>query len=113
MKSKAQQLAEERYPYTKDKVLQNVVINAQRAAFIAGYEADKWISVEDALPIENEDVLMAVEYRASKFKEHGVSIYVGFIDEYKGWHFGEQGEHIGPEREVKYWQPLPSPPKTK
>jgi hypothetical protein len=39
MKSKAEQLAEERYPYIKDKVIQNVVINAQRAAFIAGYEA--------------------------------------------------------------------------
>jgi hypothetical protein len=102
MKSKAQQLAEERYPYVDcgHEQLDNVTrrnIDEIRAAFIAGYEADKWIRVEDELPNEYDTVLIWDDdcvYSA---------IYL------KG---GFEDEHGNPYNKVTNWQPLPSPPKT-
>ena len=71
--TRTEQLAEERYPYNHDGTLTtmpvNDIIEKQRAAFIAGYEADKWIRVEDDLPEESGRYLGFIEEIISKLSD--------------------------------------------
>jgi hypothetical protein len=108
MKSKAEQLAEERYPYVDcgHEQLDNVTrrnIDEIRAAFIAGYEADKWIRVEDELPTkedadENGKLLVWREMNPDQ-----KAIEKSIMD----WSMLRYCD-----KETTHWQPLPSPPKT-
>jgi len=68
-------------------------------------DAVEWVSVEDGLPEESQDVL--ISYKTIDGKRY---IYTGFY--FLGiWHFAEQGEEIGFQRKVTHWMPLPAPPK--
>lgn len=106
-----QKLAEDKYPYIENdhasaRVISRLITDKQREAFIAGYEMDRWIRVEDELPEKAKPVLLY----------NGLWIGVGYydknhehnIDEEPKWS-DETGEYI-PE-DVTHWQPLPQPPK--
>jgi hypothetical protein len=111
MENKQEEIAQVIYPITTYKNMwEQAVVERERTAWVAGYNYDKWIRVEDGLPEESDDVIMLVETLISG--KTLTNIYTGFIDQYQGWHFGEHGEHIGPDRKVTHWQPLPAPPKT-
>jgi hypothetical protein len=104
MKSKAEQLAEERYQiYPTDNAEMSLLVKAQRAAFIAGYEADKWIRVSEQLPTkkdadENGKVLVWREMNPDQ-KAMEKSIMDWSMVKYC-------------DKEATHWQPLPQPPKT-
>jgi hypothetical protein len=103
MGNKAQQLAEERYPDEYVEVfLGNAVTikrDVERAAFIAGYEADKWISVEDELP-------NATDADSS-------NCVLGWDRLYNRSHKCDWKDISEMPLRFSHWQPLPSPPKTK
>jgi hypothetical protein len=67
---------------------------------------DTWIPVGEKLPAVYEMVSVVIRY-----KDYKPCIYTGYVDEYGGFHFGEHGEHIGPERVATHWRPLPELPK--
>jgi hypothetical protein len=73
---------------------------------------EEWIEIKEGceMPEVFEDVLMFVESSLSNGKIVR-TIYTGFRDDYEGWHFGEEGEHIGPERKATHWRKLPEAPK--
>jgi hypothetical protein len=97
MKGKAQQLAEERYPYYMRPMVVEYTANKHadelRASFIAGYEADKWISFDEQDPPVNERILLLDN-------EHNIEVNEIICDP------------ILCNGEFTHWQPLPSPPKT-
>jgi hypothetical protein len=73
---------------------------------------EEWVEIKEGceMPEVSEDVLMFVESSLSNGKIVR-TIYTGFRDDYEGWHFGEEGEHIGPERKATHWRKLPEAPK--
>ena len=61
-------------------------------------EPSGWISVEERMPEDSEDVLMYFGH-----------IYMGFHTS-EGWHFAEEGERVGGLRFITHWMPLPKKP---
>lgn len=61
---------------------------------------DKWISVHDMLPPDNEDVLVLISEKT------GYSIEISFYSQRK-----DEWAYMYDEREVLYWQPLPALPE--
>lgn len=77
-----------------------------RAQYAQGYsdgraDAQRWISVEERLPEDYEDVVIIMRNGASSW-------YRVAYREYGGWSFG--GGRRAPD-EVTHWMPLPEPPK--
>jgi hypothetical protein len=99
---KAEQMAEQEYTYN-DTVYKAVTLR-ERAAYIKGWNADKWISVEEKLPIEedadeNGKVLIWREMNPDQ-KAMEKSIMDWSMLKYC-------------DKKTTHWQPLPLPPKTK
>lgn len=100
---KLAEIAEERYPY--HPIMTSHERNVQdhiRAAFIAGDQRDRWISVETELPKEQTRVLAAFQ---------GVHMGVVVVAGYMGngeWY--SRGENL--TGAITHWMPLPSPPTT-
>lgn len=76
----------------------------KRAAFIAGDQRDRWISVEDALPELGKDVLvcstggvMLLPHRTIKNSTTGQIHWLAYGEPYD-------------VDSITHWQPLPSPP---
>jgi hypothetical protein len=106
----AEQMAEQEYPIIR---LDNGedLNESERTAYIKGWEADKWVRVEDGLPVTEE--------------EFGQSDYVLALDDLDSqpvvcWYNSRSKEWIVAHYKadslpitVTHWQPLPSPPKTK
>ena len=97
----AEKMVEQEYPLPRNKWAAGTYLDNNlkaRTAYVKGWEADKWISVEDGLPTEND------------------ADSLGFVI---AWHEKTQLSvvvHWAVARvQPKYthWQPLPSPPKTK
>lgn len=71
----------------------------------------EWISVEDRLPEENEQVLIT----------DGSDVFYAYKYYYEGWDYqiaedfdGEEGvfsTNAMKEKHVTHWMPLPEPPK--
>jgi len=87
----AEQMAEREYPDAND-ALDVIKRDWQRTAYVKGWEADKWIRVEEHQPDIDEYVLWCGD---------DGNCFVECIDKddfkYPAFH----------------WQPLPEPPKTK
>jgi hypothetical protein len=109
--NKAEQLAEERYPYYRRPMVVEYTANKHadelRAAFIAGYEADKWIRVEGELP-DYENIVNGYfpdgdegGRKVAEAVRSGDSVISAFPNSTASWF------------KATHWQPLPSPPKTK
>lgn len=66
---------------------------------------DRWISVDDKLPVTTMTCLIWYEYDSlwGRFRDYGISWYSG-----NGWY---QGYLNGDNIEILYWQDLPEPPK--
>lgn len=65
------------------------------------YDGPRWISVEEKLPEDYEDVVIIMRNGASSW-------YRVAYREYGGWSFGG-GRRVNDE--VTHWMPLPEPPK--
>ena len=98
--------------WTKEKPLElseiglNKILNFFKENIISAGAKDKWISVDDSLPKDGQDVLIGADIMvvASTYSNIG--------------HFGRYKNHISGDRcasytysNVKKWQPLPEPPK--
>jgi hypothetical protein len=97
------------------------IVAMKRADFIAGYEADKWIRVEDELPSGYWSDTEQEYYK--KFSQQ-VNVYVdndrvgtaAYNRETKKWFTGSlepQNYNEFDRTNVTHWQPLPEAPKTK
>jgi hypothetical protein len=94
---------------------------AQRTAYVKGYEADKWIRVEDELPDFEVDVDV-YGFRKQSNPQMGGSKPITFISRRRDlrgtplWKKGmsqvDENDFIYAEN-ITHWQPRPSPPKTK
>jgi hypothetical protein len=96
-------------------------IEASRTAFIAGWEADKWIRVEDELPDFEVDVDV-YGFRKQSHPQMGGSKPITFISrrrDLRGTPLWKSRERQVDENDficaenITHWQPRPSPPKTK
>ena len=70
----------------------------------------EWISVEEKLPEDYEYVLVWYTYFRygnynKDYSDHAIAYYV---EKYKMW-FGK--DPLGTNPRIKYWTPLPKPPK--
>lgn len=77
-------------------------------ALKAAWQMEQWVSVEDRLPEESENVLMHYELVNKKGIKH-FATYLGFYY-YGDWKFAENGDVVK-DRNVTHWMPLPQPPK--
>ena len=122
-----QEQAEKMYPEyptePKGETRYNKDINCfkKRKAFIAGakwmQERDEWISIEDRLPKSLQTVWLS--------NGNGFICLGCLVDNDDGWHWAESNGIIyidngeitseceSDDLDVRYWMPLPSPPKTK
>ena len=109
----AQKLAEERYPdepidynYGGVNIADGLNFNscqeAKRQLFIEGYLSDRWIPVTPETMPENQQIVMVwIEERKMAFQAC-----------YKDGNWSDGYGYIElSNKEIKYWQPLPSPPK--
>ena len=74
-----------------------------------GYNVSKWISVDEALPENENEVLVWFEYfRYGEYNCMYLTYGLGrYIQQYNAW----SGEDLnGTKVKVLYWQPLPEPP---
>jgi len=116
MKSKAEQMAEERYP-KEIGMSQETMQKIRRAAFTAGYEADKWIRVEDELPEYGEKVLVRGEQKGMNPQMGGAYTFITQRVDLKGTSVEKHIDRMLDENHfnanyVTHWQPLPEKPKT-
>lgn len=100
-------LIKEGYPevmqgITRDSLadILNRYIHQYKASHDKG-EEDRWISVDDRLP-EDEDEVLGCHIEAG-----GITI-IWYDIELKKWHF--DSEQKGMEILITHWQPLPNPP---
>lgn len=78
------------------------------AAEVRGVKPAHWISVEDRLPEDGEEVLCYYEYfRYGSFNRMKKTIDRGY---FLNGHFGGEPTS-GMKARVLYWMPLPEPPK--
>ncbi|MFU8928332.1 DUF551 domain-containing protein [Acinetobacter puyangensis] len=79
-------------------------VNTGWAMYKKGITVDRWISVEDALP-ENEQQVLATgfDYGKSENKRHYV-----ICEYYENIWMGYGGEEF---QYITHWQPIPQPPK--
>jgi hypothetical protein len=80
-----------------------------------GYRKQEWISVDERLPKEYGDYLVAVKINKlwETEGEHGVSVACFVISEIpnvNGWHIEIED---GYQYEITHWMPLPEAPKMK
>jgi hypothetical protein len=109
----AEKRAEQEFPIIRLDYLEDLN-EPERTAYIKGWEADKWVSVEDELPKKrpghshSNDVNILAEWAIG-----GLSVSTGAYDyiQYK-WTDYLYGESVMPYKIIA-WQPLPEPPKTK
>jgi hypothetical protein len=66
--------------------------------------AQRWISVEDRLPNNDDYVLVYINYRTLIYYENDFGINIGYYDE-NGWRIGR--DYV----KVLFWMPLPEPPE--
>lgn len=109
--TRAEQLAEERYPYKGDMQL----YYAERNAFISGYNLaleQQWVSVEDGLPELNKPVLVFEEFYIMNELHHVIdrASFTGKYHENGSPQFAEDADEPG-YYYPSHWQPLPQPPK--
>jgi len=107
-----QQLAEKEFPeqdYFDGE--EYSVMKRERAAFIAGWEAEKWISVEDELPYKdgNSSIMCLV------FGPYIDIVCRPYNEYHKVWDDEDYDDYFSDAvgSLITHWQPLPSPPKTK
>lgn len=86
------------------KVLEGAIKEFKRQ----GFTVSKWISVDEALPENGNEVLVWYEYFRygeynCMYQTYGLGRY---IQEYSMWSLN------GIKVKVLYWQPLPEPPET-
>jgi hypothetical protein len=95
----AEKRAEQEFPIIRLDYVEDLN-EPERTAFIAGWEADKWIRVEDELPTElyKPNGRRRQVWAANLADED--SMIIVFADKLS-------------ECNRTHWQPLPSPPKTK
>jgi Protein of unknown function (DUF551) len=104
--NKAEQLAEERYPYFKSSAIHisnNDLQDAQREAFIAGYESDKWISRDNPPKEALQNVIALLK--------NGTVTEMTYSSITNSW-FKSGIARESKKNKVTHWQPLPQPPKT-
>jgi hypothetical protein len=87
-----------KYPTGEYEFDFNQVVEFQRAAFIAGDQRDRWISVKDELPNDKPRVLALFQ---------GENTQIMVVASYIGSYWYSRGEEIS---NVTHWQELPSPP---
>ena len=77
-----------------------------RAAFLAGWDADKWIK-DELPPNASEDVEFSNQVIIAVLTETGhVYVSTGLVD--KGqWHWFSNSKKMSPEFRIIGWQPLP------
>lgn len=114
-----QEQAKKMYPYKVGT--SKIYTDARRTIFIKHakwmQEQDEWISVEDRLPKSLQTVWLS--------NGNGFICLGCLVDNDDGWHWAESNGIIyiyngeitseceSDDLDVRYWMPLPSPPKTK
>jgi len=104
----AEKMAEQEFTFkTYKNMWEEVVKERERTAFIAGWEAEKWIRVEDELPKDGQPVngyFPKGDEAGRKVAEairSGDNLISAFPNSTAPWF------------KATHWQPLPEPPKTK
>ena len=83
-------------------------IKQATALYNAGYrKQSEWISVEDRLPDEANDYIVALRYSSGAY----FSTKRSYSKE-RGW-YGVSADHYYRETAVTHWMPFPSPPAEK
>jgi hypothetical protein len=116
----AEKRAEQEFPIIRLDYVEDLN-EPERTAYIKGWEADKWIRVEDELPDFEVDVDV-YGFRKQSNPQMGGSKPITFISrrrDLRGTHFWKNRERYVDENDfiyaenITHWQPRPSPPKTK
>lgn len=95
-----------------DVLIKNTILNPTHAPYIIRHDVDDeptvggWISVKDRLPEENHSVIIAVYDTFACY----YFIVIAWLTESGDWDSNDETFNQGDE-EVRYWMPLPEPPK--